>query len=209
MYTACLASFRFKFCGCNCRLSAWFHFCLSFFACCSVDRRRVQRQSRGRWIVQLGHLRHWYVFLFPCGLVVFVCADASCWCLRRSGRQLELVQDKKIVQTWRGLHMPPGHHSVLTWQYEPGSCPLCAFCFRCLCSRSNQAGFVARARAVAGGTKVTLTQTGVHADMLEQQESGGWEAYYFKKVRVLCSLLMLRWVDCHFSLRLLIRCLPL
>ena len=33
-----------------------------------------------------------------------------------SGKNVELVPDKKIVQTWRGDDWPPGHFSTVTFQ---------------------------------------------------------------------------------------------
>ena len=35
-----------------------------------------------------------------------------------SGKNIELVQDKKIVQTWRGDDWPEDHYSTITFLFE-------------------------------------------------------------------------------------------
>ena len=35
-----------------------------------------------------------------------------------SGKNIELVQDKKIVQTWRGEDWPEGHYSTITFLFK-------------------------------------------------------------------------------------------
>jgi activator of HSP90 ATPase len=70
------------------------------------------------------------------------------------GVNLELVPDKKIVQTWRAEDWPEGHYSKVTFSLVK----------------------------VAGGTRLTFTQTGIPE---EQQEdvSQGWEDYYWTPMK--------------------------
>ncbi len=66
------------------------------------------------------------------------------------GKNVELVLNKKIVQTWRGSDWPGGHYSTLTL----------------------------RLMAVPGkGTKLLFTQTGVPAG-LATDIAKGWREYY-------------------------------
>lgn len=74
------------------------------------------------------------------------------------GENLELVQDKKIVQTWHGgspdKEWPKGHNSKVTFELE----------------------------AVPAGTKLTLT----HEDIPEGWEKdldNGWQQYYWKPMK--------------------------
>ncbi len=66
------------------------------------------------------------------------------------GTNLELIPDKKIVQTWRASDWPEGHYSRVT------------------CSQKE----------VDGGTRLTFTQTGVPAEQHEDI-SQGWRDYYW------------------------------
>jgi len=73
------------------------------------------------------------------------------------GVNLELVENKKIVQAWRGSDWPDGHLSTATF---------------------------ALAKAPTGGTRLTFTQTGVpeklHADIKD-----GWKEYYWARMKAM------------------------
>ena len=73
-----------------------------------------------------------------------------------SGTILELVPDAKIVQSWRVSHegWVPGHYSTATFSLE----------------------------AVDGGTKLTLVQTGV-PDQSVEEITQGWQDYYWAKMK--------------------------
>ncbi len=71
-----------------------------------------------------------------------------------SGVNLELVPDKKIVQSWRGSDWPEGHFSRVIFSLEE----------------------------VPGGTRLVFRQSGVpeeHYDGINQ----GWRDYYWKPMR--------------------------
>ena len=71
-----------------------------------------------------------------------------------SGINLELVPDKKIVQSWRDSDWPEGHFSKVTFSLEE----------------------------VQGGTRLSFRQSGVpeeHYDDINQ----GWRDYYWKPMR--------------------------
>ena len=71
-----------------------------------------------------------------------------------TGVNLELVADKKIVQSWRGSDWPEGLFSRVTFSLEE----------------------------VQGGTRLTFRQSGVpeaHYDDINQ----GWRDYYWKPMR--------------------------
>ncbi len=70
------------------------------------------------------------------------------------GTNLELVPDKKIVQTWRASDWPEGHYSKTTYLLK----------------------------AVDGGAKLTFTQTGVPADQYEDV-SRGWKDFYWSPMK--------------------------
>lgn len=67
-----------------------------------------------------------------------------------SGKNVEIVKDQKVVQTWRGEDWPAGHYSTLTLALQP----------------------------THGGTKLMFTQvdvpTAVAKDVAE-----GWRQYYW------------------------------
>ena len=70
-----------------------------------------------------------------------------------SGTNIELVQDAKIVQSWRAGDWPVGHYSTATFLLEESE----------------------------GGTLLTFTQTGVpeqHYDGISQ----GWQDFYWTKM---------------------------
>ena len=60
------------------------------------------------------------------------------------GINLELVPDKKIVQSWRGSDWMEGHYSKATWEFTP----------------------------IASGTRMTFTQSGVPDDQYEAIAQG-------------------------------------
>jgi len=70
------------------------------------------------------------------------------------GSNVELIQDKKIVQKWRGSDWPEGHFSTATFELE----------------ESN------------GGTKLTFTQTDVPEENFKDI-SKGWHDHYWDKIK--------------------------
>jgi activator of HSP90 ATPase len=70
------------------------------------------------------------------------------------GVNLELVPDRKIMQTWRASDWPEGHYSRVTYALEE----------------------------VAGGTRLTFTQTGVPEERY-REISRGWQDYYWAPLK--------------------------
>jgi activator of HSP90 ATPase len=70
------------------------------------------------------------------------------------GKNVELVPDAKIVQTWRASDWPDGHYSMLTITLFPES----------------------------SGTKLSFVQTGVPDDQYEEI-SQGWHDYYWSPMK--------------------------
>lgn len=70
------------------------------------------------------------------------------------GVNLELVPDKKIVQTWRASDWPEGHYSRATFTFK----------------------------AAAGGTQLTFMQSGVPAEFADDV-SQGWRDYYWTPLK--------------------------
>jgi activator of HSP90 ATPase len=70
------------------------------------------------------------------------------------GVNLELVPDKKIVQTWRAEDWPEGHYSKVTFSLNK----------------------------VGPGTRLTLTQTGVPGEHCEDIAQG-WQDYYWSPLK--------------------------
>ena len=66
------------------------------------------------------------------------------------GTNLELVPDRKIAQSWRYSDWPEGHYSKVTFSLKE----------------------------VAGGTRLTFTQTGVPEEHYEDIAQG-WRDYYW------------------------------
>lgn len=92
-------------------------------------KARVSRKVGGRWSVFGGGL---------------------------SGTNLELVPDRKIVQSWRSSDWPEGHYSRATFAL----------------------------RRVSGGTRLSFTQSGVpdaHVASIKQ----GWIDYYWTPMRAM------------------------
>ena len=71
-----------------------------------------------------------------------------------SGKNAELIPDKKIIQSWRGSDWPEGHYSKVTYSLKK----------------------------VKSGTRLTFRQSGVpekHYKDIHQ----GWRDYYWKPMR--------------------------
>jgi activator of HSP90 ATPase len=71
-----------------------------------------------------------------------------------TGENLELVPDKKIVQSWRYSDWPEGEYSTATFSLEE----------------------------VDGGTKLTLNQSGVPDEAYEDIKQG-WKDYYWTPLK--------------------------
>ena len=70
------------------------------------------------------------------------------------GVNLEIIEDKKIVQKWRGSDWPQGHYSIATFELK----------------KSNS------------GTKLIFTQTDVPEEQYEPI-SQGWFEHYWNKIK--------------------------
>ena len=70
------------------------------------------------------------------------------------GKNLKLVADKKIVQSWRGSDWPEGHYSTATFKLKK----------------------------IPGGTKLIFTQTDVPEEFYADV-SDGWKEFYWKKMK--------------------------
>jgi activator of HSP90 ATPase len=70
------------------------------------------------------------------------------------GVNLELVPDKKIVQSWRASDWPEGHYSRVTFALK----------------------------AIADGTQLTFTQSGVPVEFADDV-SQGWRDYYWAPLK--------------------------
>jgi len=70
------------------------------------------------------------------------------------GVNLELVPDEKIVQTWRASDWPEGNYSRVTFSLKE----------------------------VAGGTRLTFTQSGVPEEQYDDV-SQGWRDYYWAPMK--------------------------
>ena len=70
------------------------------------------------------------------------------------GKNVELVPDAKIIQTWRASDWPDDHYSTLTITLSP----------------------------VSSGTKLSFIQTGVPSDQYEEI-SQGWHDYYWNPMK--------------------------
>jgi activator of HSP90 ATPase len=71
-----------------------------------------------------------------------------------NGVHLDLVPDKKIVQSWRGSDWPEGHYSKATFSLKK----------------------------VKNGTRLTFTQTGV-PDQHDADINQGWRDFYWKPMK--------------------------
>ena len=79
----------------------------------------------------------------------FSAFDGYCY-----GTNLELVKDKKIVQSWRASDWPQGHYSKATFALK----------------------------AVRGGTRLTFTQTGVPENQYASIKKG-WTEFYWTPMK--------------------------
>lgn len=70
------------------------------------------------------------------------------------GTNLELIPDKKIVQTWRASDWAKGHYSRVTFSLKE----------------------------IEGGTRLSFTQTGVPEEQYEDI-SQGWRDYYWTPMK--------------------------
>jgi activator of HSP90 ATPase len=73
-----------------------------------------------------------------------------------SGKNLELVPDQKIVQSWRYSDWPEGIYSTATFSLS----------------------------AVAKGTRLTFTQSGVPDEKYEDIKEG-WKDYYWEPIKAM------------------------
>jgi activator of HSP90 ATPase len=71
-----------------------------------------------------------------------------------SGKNLELIPDRKIVQSWRASDWPEGHYSTVSYDLE----------------------------SIEGGTKIKFTQQGVPAEDAEDILEG-WKDFYWKPLK--------------------------
>ncbi len=73
-----------------------------------------------------------------------------------SGKNLELVKDKKIVQLWRGSTWPKGHFSTVTFLLKP----------------------------TKGGTKLMFSHKGIPVREVKNITSG-WKTYYWHPLKLI------------------------
>ena len=71
-----------------------------------------------------------------------------------TGENLELVPDKKIVQSWRAADWPKGHYSVATFELKPAG----------------------------KGTQLDFTQTDIPEEVYDDIEQG-WVEWYWEKLK--------------------------
>ena len=74
-----------------------------------------------------------------------------------TGRNIEIIPDTRIVQTWRGSDWPEGAHSIVTYSLTP---------------------------AAGGKTKLTFTQHGI-PDEHVKSISSGWREYYWEPMKAM------------------------
>lgn len=73
------------------------------------------------------------------------------------GKNVELVKNAKIVQTWRASDWPAGHYSLVTFSLK---------------------------KSPSGGTMLAFTQTDVPEKFAKDIEAG-WKLYYWKPLKVM------------------------
>lgn len=73
-----------------------------------------------------------------------------------SGKNVELVKDKKIVQTWRAEDWPDGHFSAVTFEMK---------------------------KSPSGGTLLVFTQEELPVSVAKDIEAG-WKLYYWKPLKL-------------------------
>ena len=71
-----------------------------------------------------------------------------------NGKNIELVEDKKIVQSWRASDWPEGHYSTVTFIMKP----------------------------VKGGTELSFSQKEVPVDDAKDV-ADGWKEYYWEPLK--------------------------
>jgi len=71
-----------------------------------------------------------------------------------SGKNLELVKDKKIVQSWRASDWPEGHYSEITYLLKPAK----------------------------NGTKLMFSQKGIPTKEVKSV-ADGWKMYYWQPLK--------------------------
>lgn len=71
-----------------------------------------------------------------------------------TGKNLELIPDEKIVQTWRASNWPEGHVSVITFLLKPAG----------------------------GGTKLMFSQKDIPESDADNV-ADGWKTYYWKPLK--------------------------
>ena len=71
-----------------------------------------------------------------------------------TGKNLELIADRKIMQTWRAGDWEPGVYSKITFEFKK----------------------------LKNGTQITFTQTGIPPAQFKSI-SKGWEDYYWKPMK--------------------------
>ena len=78
----------------------------------------------------------------------------SAWDGYIDGKNIKLITDKKIVQSWRAIDWPKGHYSTVTYALTK----------------------------TKGGTKLTFVQTSVPADFCTSIKQG-WVDYYWTPLK--------------------------
>lgn len=73
-----------------------------------------------------------------------------------SGKNLELIRNKKIVQSWRGSDWPKGHYSIATFLLKPAE----------------------------RGTKLMFSHKGIPATQVKNIASG-WKHYYWHPLKLM------------------------
>jgi len=71
-----------------------------------------------------------------------------------TGKNLELIPDKKIVQTWRASDWPEGHYSTVTFEFSEKD----------------------------GQTTLVFTQTDIPEDAFEEIKQG-WQEWYWDRLK--------------------------
>lgn len=71
-----------------------------------------------------------------------------------TGKNLEIIKDEKIVQTWRASDWPEGHYSTITYVLKPA----------------------------VGGTKLMFSQKGIPESEVAAV-SDGWKTYYWQPLK--------------------------
>jgi activator of HSP90 ATPase len=78
----------------------------------------------------------------------------SAWDDWAEGKNLEIVPDKKIVQTWRGSDWPKGHYSTITFEFKK----------------------------MDKGTRLDFNQKGIPEEFYDDIAQG-WNEWYWEKLK--------------------------